>query len=329
MMSWIKIHTTSCDHPKLKLIRGMQNGDQLALFWYLLLLQAGRCDREGAIIVTNGVPYTTEQLAQILGFPLPLVEAALKIFENMRMIELERGAIYISNWDKYQSSGVWEEKRKKDAERKRIARAKAKSLNSQAVNQQPQKLPPDMSADMSRDVAQQTRIYETIEEETTTLSDVMSLLPSGLKIPIKTVKSLAAKYGLTAVATAADALASAVAKGTKLNNPAGYLASLCVSFDPPDGYLNPAQRRAVEEGKQQRKATEEAARAEEERKTAEMERAREEYWQSLPTQERENWCERFAAGSEYPNLPQKIIEFGARGMSWEHFLNLEQPAAQL
>lgn len=324
MMLWIKILTDSPDHQKIKIIRAMRDGDRIALMWFLLLLLAGKCDREGSILVTEGVPYTNEQLSRSLGFSKSLVKTALETFHSMHMIHLQDGVIHVCNWRKYQSVDAWEIKRQGDRERKQKQREREKQelrASQQKDIEMSQKLSqgPD---DVSRDVTEQIRTDEIksnnrAEEKTTTINDVLSLLPSKLEISLKTVESLLTAYGFPAVLTAADAIASATAKGKTFQNPAGYFAVLCKDFDPPKGYTPPAERQVKAEERQRRKAAEEAAKAEEEQQIVALNQARESYWQGLSAQEQENWRNQVVAESPFPNMPREMIVMTAREMAWE------------
>ena len=128
-VQWIKIYLDMFDRRKINKIRRLPDGDRILLFWVMLLVMAGKCNAGGMIYITERVPFTKEDLADEFNFEISTIELALKAFVEFDMIELsDDGFIYVSNWEKYQSTDRLAEIREKDRERKRLQRAKAKAL---------------------------------------------------------------------------------------------------------------------------------------------------------------------------------------------------------
>jgi predicted phage replisome organizer len=128
-VQWIKIYLDMFDRRKINKIRRLPAGNDILLFWVMLLVTAGKCNAGGMIYITERVPFTKEDLADEFDFEISTIELALKAFVEFDMIELsDDGFIYVSNWEKYQSTDRLAEIREKDRERKRLQRAKAKAL---------------------------------------------------------------------------------------------------------------------------------------------------------------------------------------------------------
>ena len=102
-VKWIKITTSMFDDEKIKLIESMPDKDAILVIWIKLLVQAGRTNINGYVMLNENIPYTDEMLATIFNRPLNTVRLALKTFENFGMIEMDEKGILISNWDKHQS----------------------------------------------------------------------------------------------------------------------------------------------------------------------------------------------------------------------------------
>jgi len=95
--------TNILDHRKIKLIRKGPEGNTLVLLWLLLLVEAGKSNRGGYLLVTERVPYTCETIAMLTDIPLPTVQLGMAMFQRLGMVVLEDDIIYIRNWMKYQS----------------------------------------------------------------------------------------------------------------------------------------------------------------------------------------------------------------------------------
>lgn len=121
---WIKLYIDMFDKRKINKIRRLPAGNDILLFWVMLLATAGKCNAGGMIFITERVPFTKEDLADEFDFEASTIELALKAFVEYDMIDLsEDGFISVRNWEEYQSADKLAEIRAKDRDRKRIKRA--------------------------------------------------------------------------------------------------------------------------------------------------------------------------------------------------------------
>ena len=127
-VKWIKIAVDMFDNRKIKQIGSMPEGDSLLLMWVQLLCLAGNVNDGGFIYLTKEIPYTDEMLATQLNKPISTVRLALKTFEQFGMIEIINNMIFLSSWEKYQSTDRLATIREKDRERKRRKREAEKLL---------------------------------------------------------------------------------------------------------------------------------------------------------------------------------------------------------
>lgn len=116
------------DNRKIKQIGSMPEGDSLLLVWVQLLCLAGNVNDGGFIYLTKEIPYTDEMLATQFNKPISTVRLALKTFEQFGMIEIINNMIFLSSWEKYQSTDRLTAIREKDRERKRRKREAEKLL---------------------------------------------------------------------------------------------------------------------------------------------------------------------------------------------------------
>lgn len=134
-VKWIKLYTHMFNTSrKIKKIEKMENGDTYIVIWIKLLLLAGDINDDGAIYITTSVPFDTDELADELRRPTPIVEAALDLFEAHDMIHIENGIIHISSWEKYQNVERLAEIREynRQAQQRCRARRKAKAEEEKA-----------------------------------------------------------------------------------------------------------------------------------------------------------------------------------------------------
>jgi predicted phage replisome organizer len=124
-VQWVKLYIEMFDKPKINKIRRLPAGNDILLFWVMLLAQAGKCNAGGMIYITERVPFTKEDLADEFGFEISTIELALKAFVEFGMIDLyDDGFISVCNWEEYQNIEGMEKIRAQT--RKRVADHRAR-----------------------------------------------------------------------------------------------------------------------------------------------------------------------------------------------------------
>lgn len=128
-VKWIKITTNMFDDEKIKLIEAMPDKDAILIIWVKLLVQAGKCNASGYLLLNQNFPYTDEMLSTVFNRPLNTVRMALETFKSFGMIDFNDNSFYISNWEKHQNVDGMEKIREQT--RKRVAehRANQKALS--------------------------------------------------------------------------------------------------------------------------------------------------------------------------------------------------------
>jgi predicted phage replisome organizer len=102
-VKWIKIYTGMVSNKKIKRIRTLPEGNNIVLIWVFLLAQAGECNKNGALYLTDTIPFRPEDLAVEFGFEITVINLALITLERFSMIEVFDEVIYIKNWSEYQN----------------------------------------------------------------------------------------------------------------------------------------------------------------------------------------------------------------------------------
>lgn len=120
MINWIKLDINILDDAKIKIIRSHPNGDSVVLLWIGLLCLAMKSARPGTIEISDGLPYTVDDLSNLYNIEKKTVEMGLALFCKYRMIEVfEGGAIDVINFSKHQSLDKIEFFREQNRERQR------------------------------------------------------------------------------------------------------------------------------------------------------------------------------------------------------------------
>lgn len=118
-VKWIKLMTEMFDNAKIKYLRTLPEGNNIVLFWVMLLTKAGKCNSNGYVFLTENIPYTQEMLAAEFGFELNTVKLALESLKRLNMIQLKEEIIEICGWEQYQNIDGLE--RIREQTRKRVA----------------------------------------------------------------------------------------------------------------------------------------------------------------------------------------------------------------
>ena len=104
MADWVKLATNMFDNKKIKQIEVAPKGKQMLLLWVRLICLAGTINDGGRVYVTKGVPYTNKGLAVELNESVAVVDAAMKLFREYKMIDIdEEHGLYLVGWEKHQN----------------------------------------------------------------------------------------------------------------------------------------------------------------------------------------------------------------------------------
>jgi predicted phage replisome organizer len=133
-VQWIKIYTNMVSNKKIKRIRTLPEGNNIVLIWVFLLAQAGESNKNGALYLTDAIPFRAEDLAIEFDFELSIIQLALITLEKFSMIEVFEDIIYIRNWNEYQNIEGLDKIREQTRLRVEKYRGKQKLLPSNATS---------------------------------------------------------------------------------------------------------------------------------------------------------------------------------------------------
>ena len=315
-MEWVKVMCNFLDHRKIRLIRKGSKGDSLVLLWLLLITEAGKCGRGGALMISENNPYTAETLSLLLDMPMPVIEQGLELFARLEMVEREEGVFWIRNWRKYQSEDKLEIRREKERLRQQRHREKVPEV-SPSVSR-------DSHAALSRDVTlenrqEQRREEQSRKEQTTDRARLLLSQTVLSRISDQELGGLLQRYGPQRLQQAADVAAETWRRDrSEIRNPGGYLNTLCENLVLPDWYV-PLVDRQKRELKTRRRQEMQAAGQAAHQVAEEVENmARDQLWQSLTEEQREQFCA--VAREDYPVGAQTsgdVVVILAKMKAWE------------
>ena len=310
-MEWVKVRCDIFDHRKIKLIRKGPKGDTLVLLWVMLIAEAGKCGRGGALMISENKPYTVETLSLLLAMPESVVEQGLELFARLEMIERD-AVIRIRNWRKYQSEDKLEVRREKDRLRQQRHREKEPEV-SQPVSR-------DSHASPSRDVTPENRTEKNRVEKTTTEGVRLLLSQTPLShISDQELGGLMQRHGPGRLRQAADVAAETWRRDRgEIRNPGGYLNTLCETLVIPDWYAPPEERQKRAQETRRRQEVQAAGLVAQQMAEEIENKARDQLWQSLSDSERDQFCT--VARDEYPvgtHAPEGVVQILAKIKAWE------------
>ena len=83
---WLKLQKDFFKRHDIRIVEAMPNGKDYILFYMKLLLES--IDHEGELRFSDTVPYNADMLAVITNTNVDVVRSAMKVFENLQMIEI-------------------------------------------------------------------------------------------------------------------------------------------------------------------------------------------------------------------------------------------------
>lgn len=83
---WLKLQKDFFKRHDIRIVEAMPNGKDYILFYMKLLLES--IDHEGELRFSDTVPYNADMLAIITNTNVDVVRSAMKVFENLQMIEI-------------------------------------------------------------------------------------------------------------------------------------------------------------------------------------------------------------------------------------------------
>jgi predicted phage replisome organizer len=314
-MDWVKIRCDISDNRKIKQLRSGPEGNNLFLLWLLTILEAGKCNRGGYLMISNNYAYSEETLNIQTGIALPTVRLGLNAFTELEMIDWMDKAIFLKNWRKYQSEDVLEVRREK--ERIRQQRHRAKEREKMKALPLPFSMSRDNETLLSRDVTLENRQDKRRIEKTTTTEKALSLFSGAVfaKIPERELESLEKRHGQDRFLLTADVAAETWRRDHEdRHNPGGYLHSLCSSLVVPDWYVPFEERLKISQEKRQRQKAMEDEVYDEKQKIIAMDAL----WASLSDEAREAYLKKASVDQpEVVRTSPEVIMILAKSEAWD------------
>jgi predicted phage replisome organizer len=183
-ISWLKLDVNILDDSKIKVIRSHPDGDTIVLLWIGILCLAMKSMRPGLIEISDGIPYTADDLANLFGIEKKTVELGLMLFYKYKMIDVfDGGCIEVINFARHQSLETID--RRRELGRQRTARYRERLRLPHEAPEKNSENPEIGDASLTRysvtrdaPVTQQNRIDKSRVDKNRKEKDVSAKIPA-------------------------------------------------------------------------------------------------------------------------------------------------------
>ena len=165
---YLKLKENFYDSEELIILQNMQDGYLYSDILMKLYLRSLK--NNGKLMFKDVIPYTPTALAQVVRHQVGTVEKALKIFQELGLIEvLDNGAIYMSDIQNFIGKSSTEADRKRQYRDRIDGEMK---LIGQMSDKCPDKNPPEIEKEIEIEIEKDIEIDNTLSEVKTSSSDV-------------------------------------------------------------------------------------------------------------------------------------------------------------
>ena len=176
---YMRIKESFFDTNEMVVLESMQDGylySNILLKLYLRSLKDN-----GKLMFNDRIPYNAQMIATITRHSVGTVEKALRIFQDMGLIEvLDNGAIYMLDIQQYIGKSSTE------GERKRLYRQRINSNKKELMDKCPDKRPPEIDIELEKEIEIDTEIKTDKEKKETYVSIIDDYTSSDeLKMALK------------------------------------------------------------------------------------------------------------------------------------------------
>ena len=108
-VKWIKLKVGMFDGMSFKKIKRAKIGgesfrDKLTAVWFELMDLAGRCNHDGALVNTGGIPFTDlDDIAVQIDRDEEELKLCMSFYLKEGMVTIENNVYALSNWGEYQN----------------------------------------------------------------------------------------------------------------------------------------------------------------------------------------------------------------------------------
>ncbi len=122
MINWFKLDANFDKDDRITLLENERNGC-VALYHYIKLnCIAARCNQQGGIYITEGVPHTAKTLAKLWHCEVKRASNTLDLLTQTGLLEVVDGVFFIADWGVIQSTDKLEQIRENARIRKQKSR---------------------------------------------------------------------------------------------------------------------------------------------------------------------------------------------------------------
>jgi len=299
---WIKLLTNTFDSETIILLESMPEGDTLIIIWLKMQILAGKCNSGGYLFLSGDKPYSDEMLATVFRRPLNTVRLAIAAFLEFGMVEIIDSAYFLPEWERHQNVSGLEKIREQTKQRVARHRAGAKDVTLQVT----QSNATETDAEKENKKEKQHNDIRILFADTPLC-----------RITVQELSALAVRHGTKQLMLTADVAAETWRRDKRdIQNPGGYLQSLCSSLVVPSWYLSPESRKTKAKTTEERRLASNQAR---EAKDSEGEKeliAIETYWCCISEEDRHKFHLAAKESNSGFEIPSAIFSI-AKNFAWQ------------
>lgn len=207
-MYWFKLNANFDKDDRISFIEKQRNGEAIICFYLKLQCIAARCDMNGGLYLSEDFPHTPESISIQCGKRIPFVKKALDMLENLGLIEIESGVIFISDWVFVQSIEKIEKMKQTNLEKKKRSRemilnetknpADVISANEEINKDTDIEIDKDIDIDIDKETEKEKDFKKEIEDEV--VEEIKETFNAATNFPkIKVLSSVQRELVLKAV----------------------------------------------------------------------------------------------------------------------------------
>lgn len=212
---WLKLKNDFFKRQEIKIIESMSNGKDYVLFYLKILLES--ITNNGRLRFNDTIPYSEQMLATITDTNIDIVRSAMKIFIELKLIEvLEDSTIFMNEVSKMLGSET------KWAEKKRVQRQSKEDIvpllsSPRPINVRQEKdieLEKDIDIELEKDTPLESHVYTDTDFKTQTgVSGVVDFYEKNIGVMAQSVltdllfylgKGIESELIITCLKTAVD-----------------------------------------------------------------------------------------------------------------------------
>lgn len=177
---WLKLKKDFFKRHDVRIVEDMPQGKEYILFYLKLMCES--VDHSGELRFSEEVPYTEEMLATITNTDIEIVKSALKIFSDLKMVDVTKENTYVihkvkdmigsaSNTDNAKRQARYRERKKEQEDNASVTKSNAEVTVVTTENNESKSKSKNKSKNKKKNTKKKNEVEEIIGEQPSELQD--------------------------------------------------------------------------------------------------------------------------------------------------------------